>query len=195
MYLHVSVYMYISICIYIYIYICSHIYPPWQPWLSCWCWCCVTTKNELRWWAVAKNELLSPRMSCCHQEWAATKKELLSPEYRSCINELSPRRRCSGSCRHAACSGTPAGMPVQALLQQCLFRRSCRRACSGFPAGMPVQAFLQACLFRHSCRHACSGVPAGMPVQAFLQACTCRPRVCSPTPGAEKSNILIDCTR
>ena len=95
----------------------------------------------------------------CHQEWAAV------PEYRSCTNELSPRRRCSGSCRHAACSGTPAGMPVQALLQECLFRRSCRRACSGFAAGMPVQAFLQACL---------SGVTAGMPVQAFLQACLCR---------------------
>ena len=32
-------------------------------------------------------------------------------------------------------------------------------------------------------------------LQAFLQACSFRPRVCSPTPGAEKSNILIDCTR
>ena len=41
-------------------------------------------------------------------------------------------------------------------------------------------------------RYSCCG-PGGH--QAFLQACSCRPRVCSPTPGAQKSNILIDCIR
>ena len=68
--------------------------------------------------------------------------------------------------RRCCCWKRGDAFAVQAFLQACLFRLSCRHACSGIPAGMPVQAFLQACLFRRSCRHACSGIPAGMHLPA-----------------------------